>query len=136
MSHSAVIAALAEHYNNGAFGLETADENVKFEPTSGQPWAGLFYLPAQPVATTQGTQGLDQVDGVYQIDLNYPLDEGEADILAKADEIISHFKAGTKLLYSGQAVTLKASGRSPGQIVNSQYRISISCGFYAHISRA
>jgi hypothetical protein len=136
MSHRAINQALVAHYVSGSFGLSTAYENVKFDPANGQPWASVFFLPAQAVATTQGNGGLDLVDGIFQIDLNYPLGEGDGAILAKADVIIAHFKAGTMLTYSGQVVTLKASGRNGGHIINSQYRISISCGFYAHVSRA
>lgn len=136
MSISSVRTALVNHYSDGAFGMETAYENRKFTPPDNEEWAALFFIPASSEADTQGTQGSDRWDGIVQIDLNYPLDSGESSILAKADAIIQQFKAGTKLLYSGQAVTLKASGRNQGSIVNSQYRISITAGWYSFVSRA
>lgn len=136
MSISSVRSALVQHFIDGAFGLDTQYENRKFTPPDNEAWSALFFIPAAAEADTQGTQGSDRWDGIVQIDLNYPLDTGESSILAKADAIIQQFKAGTKLLYSGQAVTLKASGRNQGSIVNSQYRISITAGWYSFVSRA
>lgn len=136
MSLANVRSALVARYQAGAFGLNTAYENRKESPAAGSPWAAIHFIPAQPFAATQGTQGSDRFDGILQIDLNYPVGTGEGEILAKATEILQQFKAGTQLSYSGQSVTLKASGQSQGNIINSQYRITIDAGWYANVSRA
>lgn len=136
MSIEKVRSALVEAFTEGNFftSENIAGENQKFTPGT-QPWAKLFFSPSQPTVATLGLGGQDRWDGFLQIDLNYPTDEGTADIGAKALAIINTFTAGKRFAYSGQEVVIANCGRSQGRISNGYYKVAITVVFYAHITR-
>ncbi len=111
-------------------------ENVAYEPPSGEAWAKIYFMPTDPIVATLGDEGQDRVDGLVQIDLNFPLNQGTADIGEMATRIRNLFTVGSRPAYCGQEVVIKACGRSQGREVNGFYRISVSVYFYAHINRS
>lgn len=100
------------------------------------PWAQTFLIPNQPDPTGLGNQGTDLVTGIYQIDLNFPLNEGRANIIAKYEDIRVYFKAGRKFTSATTSVAILSAGSSPGGRVNQNYRISVTVAWEARISRA
>lgn len=138
MSMLKVRAALAKAFVDGSYfpAADVAWENVAFTPRQGnKPWAQWFFLPNQPVVATLGEGGLDQVDGIVQVDLNYPTGNGDGDAMAKYAEIRDDFKAGTRLTYDGQGVKIRSCGRSQGRLVGGYYRVSVTITFFAQVSR-
>ncbi len=110
--------------------------NTANDTPNGGQWAHLFFLPSQPEPTGLGNQGTDLVTGIYQIDLNYPINEGRPNIIAKYEAIRVYFKAGRKFTSGSTSVAIRSAGSSPGSRVNQNYRISVSVAFEARISRA
>lgn len=137
MSIAKVRSALVQAFVTGSFfnQTEVAYENKKFDPPKDKPWAAFFFVPIQPVVFTLGTGGYDEQRGFVQIDLNYPTDDGEKDVAAKADAIRDAFKAGFQFSYSGQEVRIVSCGRSQGRSINNYYRVSITIQFLAFIVR-
>lgn len=136
MSFANIKSALVSAYVNRGFSLPTAYENKQFDPKPGKPWASLVIVPNQPSASSVGEFGEDQHDGFFQIDLNYPLNTGDGAILAKADEISWHFRAGRAFVYADQTVRIRSAGRSPGRVVDGFYRISLTINWTARVARS
>jgi len=129
-------AALVQGYVDANVGLATAHENEPFVTPSGTPWAKVTVVAADRYPVTLGDQGEDQHDGFMQVDLSYPTDSGTYDVLTKAGVLEVYFKAGRKLTYNGQAVTVLGASRSSGRYVDGWYRVSVTINWYARTSRA
>lgn len=130
--------ALAQGFTDGNFfpPADVAWENVTFAPRTGdKPWAKFTFVPTQPFPDTLGQGGLDRVDGFVQIDLNYPIGDGDSAAMDMYVEIAARFKAGARFTSNGQTVVIVSCGRSQGREFSGFYRISVTINFYAQIQR-
>lgn len=128
--------ALMQGVEDSPLALPYAVENSPFtKPTGQSPWAAVYVLMNQPSVATLGDEGQDAHDGILQIDLNYPLNTGEAAVTAKADELTDFFKAGKRLASSGVELTVASCGRSRGREVDGWYRVSMTVTWFARVSR-
>lgn len=137
MSVSKIESALLKAYKDAAFFTDekTQFENMAFTHPNGEPWGAVYFMPSQPDVSTLGTAGTDRIDGVFQIDLNFPQNSGTKDARDKSDAVRNTFTAGRRFSYSGQEVVIASCGRSQGRVVNGFYRIVMSVFFYAHVIR-
>lgn len=137
MNQAKVKSALITAYKNGGFfsDANTRWENSTFTPPNATPWAAVSYIPAQPDVATLGDDGEDEVRGIFQIDLNYPVNSGTQASEQKADSIAQLFKAGERFTYSGQQVVIRSCGRSASYVADSWWRTNISVSFYARMNR-
>ena len=135
MSLSLIKQALVQSYVDGSFGLSTAYENRTFEPTKGTPWASVMVERVDGSAVTLGDSGEDNHAGYMQIDLNYPTNEGDGDILAKLEALRAYYTPGTSFTSSGQSVIIRYCEPSGGRLVDGWYRISLTVYYYARIAR-
>jgi hypothetical protein len=136
MRFSDLRSALIQSWIDGGFGLNTAYPNRKFDPVAGTPWAAVFILPNQPEVATLGDSGADQHDGVFQISLFYPPNQGDHDIMAKADAIARHYKAGNRFSYDDQSLLVRNCGRAQGRLDDGWYRIDLTINWVAWVERA
>lgn len=129
MSFNTIPAALIAKYRAGAFFTDalTAYPNAQFVRPSSGPWAAVFVIPAQTAALSLTDS--DEMAGVFQIDLNYPLNSGAGAAQSKADAIRSHFKRGTVT----DGVIIEESSVSQGLVVDGYYRLSVSVQ-YRHLA--
>lgn len=115
--------------------IPTGYENEKFTPPSNSKWAEVFFLPNDPTVETLGSEGQDMVDGLIQINLNYPVGKGDAASRSDYENIRTSFPAGARPAYNGQEAVILSCGRSPGRVVDGWYRVSITISWYALIPR-
>ncbi len=127
----ALMSAISQHLD----GIPTAYENNKFVTPNGSKWAAVYFMPNQPSVETLGDNGLDFVDGIVQVDLNYAPGNGSAEAREDFEMMRYGFRAGNRLSYDGQAAIIVNCGRSQGRIVDGWYRVSITIGWYALIPR-
>lgn len=95
---NSIPAALIAHYRAGAFFTDalTAYPNAAFtKPAPTVAWASVFNIPATTAALSLSDS--DEMPGVFQIDLNYPLNKGAGAAQTMAQQIRAHFKRGTKV---------------------------------------
>lgn len=135
MSLQNIEAALIGTYLGAGLNLPTQYENRDFTKPNGLPWASVYFVPADPVVSSLGDDGLDEYDGFLQIDLNYVRNEGRAMSRAHYDILREHFKPGAGHEYAGQLVTSTGCAMTQGREVDGWYRVSVSCFFRAYISR-
>ena len=133
MSLTNIDQAFVNEFIAQGFGLDIAHENTDYEPTAGTEFVSIRLLPndVTPLSYTNS----DETDGIFRIILNWPQGEGAIQAKNKADEIISAFKIGTKLSYSSQKVTVTTAYREIGEAIDGWYRIIVSIGYYAVVSR-
>lgn len=76
--------------------IDTAFENIAFNPRAGEPYQQLHFLPAKPEAAVID-DSISEVLGVFQITLRYPAGEGVKNVLERARLYEKAFKVGVKL---------------------------------------
>ena len=94
---------------NANIGIAKADENRKYTPVNGTPYAVAYFLPSGSDQRTVGASGVGKIEhfGIFQITLKYPVNTGYATISQKADSIASNeFKVGSLHTYSGDTVRI------------------------------
>jgi hypothetical protein len=74
-------------FANDNGGYPIAWEDVQYDPTYGTIYLEQYYLPAQPESYING----DREQGIYQVNVNVPLDDGRGVALGIVDAIRSYF---------------------------------------------
>lgn len=95
---NSIPSALIAHYRAGAFFADdrTAYPNAAFtKPGTSIAWAALNVIPARTGALSLTDS--DDMAGVLQIDLNYPLNGGAGTVQAMADAMRTQFRRGTRV---------------------------------------
>lgn len=110
-------------------------ENIAFTPPAAQAWMFFYFMPASERIATLGPTGKDQVDGLVQIDVNYPVGVGESDIRKTINALRTCFKPGG-LLYEGQGVTILSRSRAGGMESNGFYKVPFTIRWRAQIPRS
>jgi hypothetical protein len=135
VSFNTIPAALIAKYRAGAFFTDarTLYANEAFSPTKPKPpttaaWASVFVIPAQTAALSLSDS--DEMAGVFQIDLNYPLNGGAGAAQVMADQIRTHFKRGTR---AGD-VELGTASYAPLGPVDGWYRGVVSVEYRAMVA--
>jgi hypothetical protein len=85
--------------------IDTAYSNVDFTPTIGEPHQEIYLLPATPDNTEQGVKNYRE-QGLVQVNLCYPLNDGEINGLTRAELIRDTFKKGTTLARGGLSINV------------------------------
>lgn len=130
MSFNAIPAALIAHYRAGAFFTDalTAYPNAAFtKPAPTVAWASVFNIPATTAPLSLSDS--DEMPGVFQIDLNYPLNKGAGAAQTMAQQIRAHFKRGTKV----GGVFMGAVSYVPLGPVDGWYRGVVSVEYRAFV---
>lgn len=112
--------------------VDVAWENTKYTPVEGVGYLRPFLLPAEPRAATIGTQGVDRVSGLYQVDVAMPKDEGTGALMRKVDEIISQFARGSSLTSNGVTLTIERSWPAPAIARDTFYVVPVSVSWFSY----
>lgn len=98
-------AALDARLSTLAGGYSIAWPNTQFEPAAGSTFLTPSFLPNETLQVGLGTNGKDETNGLYQIDVVYPAGNGRSTI---PDTVADHFKRGTVLSYNGTTVRIRS----------------------------
>ena len=131
MSFNSIPTALIAHYRAGAFFTDalTAYPNATFtKPAPSAAWASVFVIPATTAPLS--IRDSDEMAGVFQIDLNYPINSGAGGAQAKADAIRAHFKRGT-VLTGVEVGTVSVANLGP---VDGWYRLAVSINYRSFVA--
>lgn len=135
---SQALAQLAYDTLVGAeIGLTSAaiiGENMP-KPTVEGLWAQMFFKPNQPRVFSLGSGGMDEVTGVFLVNMHYPLDTGSAAGKDAAGTFRRAFTAGSQLIFQGQAVRIVSCGANMGRIVDTWYRADVTINWVAYLQR-
>lgn len=131
MSFNSIPSALIARYRSGAFFTDalTAYPNAAFtKPGPSVAWSSVFVIPATTAALS--IRDSDEMAGVFQIDLNYPLNGGAGAVQAKADAIRAHFKRGT-ILTGVEVGAVSIANLGP---VDGWYRVAVSINYRSFVA--
>jgi hypothetical protein len=133
MSIIKIRAALETALNNMSPSLQTAWENVKFEPTMGTPFQRCHLLMAEPDNSEYGPHYMEQ--GYIQIDLFYPLDNKSIDAMTRAELLRDTFYKGNTFINGGISVIIGRTPEiAPAYNDGEFYIMPVRVRFFAHIN--
>lgn len=133
MSERDIQAALVAAYQD-VDDLPTAYEGFDFTPPD-SPWNAVFNLRSSVAVASLGVGGQDEHAGVFQIDINEPLDTGTGALLEKADAYRERFPAGARLPIADGCVDVTNTNTSPLRRDGAWLRVSVSVFYIARINR-
>lgn len=125
MSYANIQTALNTHIQAIA-GLPTLQlENTQNVGVTGVPFSRLTLLPARPTQLTVGVNGKDQLQGLAQLDLFYPLNTGTATGNGMADTVIATFTRGLTLTSAGTKIHIQLVWRETGRRIEQFYQVPV-----------
>lgn len=120
------ISAALDTQLNAMSGLPpVAWENDSYIPVVGTLYLRATHIPADSLAATIGSSGIDDNIGVYQIDVFAPADEGKYEAWIMADNIANQFKRDTDLLYNGRTVRITRASIGNANVSGGWYQIPV-----------
>ncbi len=127
--------AFIDPVKNTFVGLPVANENLPYDSRDAEAHLEVFLLPAQPEQATLGATGCDFHSGIYQININYPINAGSAALYKKADEINAVFKSGATFSYGSTNVRIENVGISNLTVSDGYATLNLSIEYYAFSAR-
>jgi hypothetical protein len=100
-------------------------ENVINRPTSGTSFTRTTLLPARPNRLTVGVSGRDELFGMYQVDLYYPIGQGSTNALTAADLVVNAFPRTWSVAVNSDVLRVTQSWVEAGREVNGWYAVSV-----------
>lgn len=136
MSETKIQSALVQGLAAASLGIPTGGEGKNFAPPAvTAPWAAWFNLPADTEVASLGQGGMDETVGIFQVDLNYPMNDGTGNILAAVQKLRDYFVAGRRLVYQGQCVKVERVTRNNLRPVDGWQQINVSIYYSANTVR-
>lgn len=116
-----------------SLGLPTSWENITFAPVIGVLWIRPTFMPGQARAAAIGVNAQDRITGIYQIDVFAPADEGVYAGGQQVSVIMTAYKRGTALVYSGVTVKINKVWRSTARPGTDWYQIPVIVEWQADV---
>ncbi|MDT8372016.1 MAG: phage tail terminator-like protein [Gammaproteobacteria bacterium] len=110
---------------------DVAYENISYIPTTGKPFIRPTVLPVDTTQAGLGKNGQELHEGIFQIDVFYPVDTPNALVLDEADAIANHFARGLTLTYNGVNVRIGTTSVGSGNRENVWYQIPVSINYHS-----
>ena len=92
---------------------------------SGKPFTRTTLLPARPNQISAGVTGRDELIGLFQVDLYYPIGSGALEAASIADAVIAAFPRGWNTPAGGLTLRVTQSWREAGRVIDQLYTISV-----------
>lgn len=128
-----VRAALETALDGISPALATAWENAAYRPISGTPFQQAFLHRARPDNSEMGSAFTE--NGIFQVNLNYPLDAGPKDAEARAELIRTTFAVASS--FTSGAVTVNITDTpeiAPGRAENDRFVVPVKIRWLARIT--
>lgn len=128
----AIRAALEVQLSNIASVPPIAYENVNFNPTTGQSYLEVRYVPVTRRPAVRGLNPQQRYDGILAINCYAPEGNGPAVAETLADNVIAAFEATTKLTTGGLTVSIEYAERQQGLTDSPWFIVPVNIGWYAY----
>ena len=133
MGSLAIDQAFIDKFVKANFGLSVAHENLPFQPTPGTAYAEIRLL--QNDMTPFGLSSSNISDGIFRVILRYPLNAGAIAAKTMADTIFAAYPLGARISYSDTSATIASHKRAEGYPEDGWYKLVLSFGYRAFITR-
>ena len=125
--------ALERHLNLITPAISTAYENVNFVPVAGVPYQRVLVITDKTVNPVLGSDYYRE-EGVLQVFLAYPMNQGSASALGRAELIQKHFKRGTTLTEGSVQINFFRTGTIQGSLTtNDRLIVPITIPYTAEV---
>ena len=132
MSSVKVKAALETALNAMSPALLTAWENAQFQPVAGTPYQQVNVLFAPPENVEYGRRYREV--GYMRVMLMYPLGNGLADAMARAELIRASFYRGASFVKDTVTVIIERTPEiSTGSVDGDRWAIPVKIRFFANV---
>ena len=121
-----ISAALDKHLNEMDGLPDVAWENANYEPVIGSTFVRPTNIQGDTIQTSLGTNGNDETEGLYQVDVFTSSNTGKGAAIELADLIGDRFKRGQYLTYNGVNVRIKQTSRGVGINSDGWYQIPVN----------
>jgi hypothetical protein len=116
--------------------LATAWENAPYTPVVGTPYQRVTLMLAEPDNPEMGSARYTE-QGIFQIDLKYPLNGGPSAVTTRAELIRSTFYRGASFTSGGVTVNIEKTPEiAPGRVEEDRFVIPVKVRIFAHILRS
>lgn len=116
--------------------IDSAYENVKYEPINGRPYQRLQLAP-NPVLNPTIGDGYYREVGEFQVFLCYPTHGGTDDVLTKAHLIRNTYFRGMTLVEGDTEVIISETPRIDGAIITQdRYIVPVIIEYFASVLKA
>lgn len=129
--HAGLDAQLATTPNLPAFNNENS---AIYRPTIGTPYCRATLLPAQPLVGELGVGGRTEFQGLYQVDLFYPINAGTTLAEAMVDAVLSVFPRGTVIMQAGINIQVKLAYRLVARSEPPWFIVPVSVSWWSFIA--
>jgi len=136
MRFADIQSALFASWATGAYGLTTYYPNRDYNPATGDDHARLFVLWGGSDAATMGSDGTNEVTGIFQIDIMYRTGRGNGEALETVDAICAAFPSGRRLTYNDQQVIIWGAELNGPKSEGGWLRATVSINFAAYVRRS
>jgi Bacteriophage related domain of unknown function len=113
--------------------LPTSWENKSFDPIIDTLWIRPTFIPGQSKAAAIGVNAQDRITGIYQVDVFAPADVGVYDGGQQVSAVMTAYKRGTALIYSGVTVKITKVWRSTARPGPDWYQIPVIVEWQADV---
>lgn len=101
-------------------------ENNLTKVVAGKPFSRTTLIPARPNVLTVGTSGRDELIGIFQIDLFYPIASGSSAASAMADAVVAAFPRTYDVAAGSSRLRVTQSWREVGRVIEQMYVIPVT----------
>jgi len=122
-------AALDNRLNTLTGGYDIAWPNIKYEPAGNATFLTPNFIPEETLQVGLGTNGKDETNGIYQIDVVYPAGQGRSSV---PDSVADHFKRGTVMSYNDVSVRVRSVSIAQAITEGAYHFVPISVNFYSY----
>ncbi len=131
MSLNKVYTAFITKLNTLTPLIDTVYENKSYTPIDGKEYQEVYILPSSNVAPYIN-EILYEAEGLIQITLCYPTNEGRSKAMSRADLYEKLFPSGTVLTIDSLKIRIKGVPQTTNLgIVDGRYKIALRVGFLA-----
>lgn len=121
-----IYSALIKAVVDATIGLPTGYPMKDFDPPADAGWAEVIMLGDDRFVETLGDNGQDGWEGIMQIDVHYPENDGPKNLQTKVGLLLEFFKAGRTFTKNGQLVKVRRSSPSAIRKDGASYVKSVS----------
>ena len=132
MSRPAVRQALETALSGISPAVDVAWENHPYTPVTGTPYQAAALLVAEPDNPEIGGGYMER--GIFQINLNYPLNTGPGAAEARAEVIRATFPRGASFTADGITTNIERTPEiGSGRTEEDRYFLPVKIRFFSHV---
>ena len=131
MSMNRIYTAFITKINTLTPLIDTVYENKDYAPIAGKEYQEVYILPSSNIAPYIN-ETLYEMEGLIQITLNYPPNDGRSKCMDRANLYMGLFPVGTVLTIDSLKIRIKGVPQITNLGVdNGRYKIALRVGFLA-----